>query len=316
MGFPLEILTNSPDVLVAAEESWGRFRQVFSVSRLEMRVGVLAAASEECPPIPEPRGQRDLIAHIADRGNYMILNIRKGFAFGWLTEAAVQNRAYLRYHFLEGPIWMLLESLFVTSVHAACVALDGHGVLLCGDSGCGKSSLAYACARNGWTFLSDDSTVLVRKNSGRLVTGNPYQMRFPNTATDLFPELKNQNVSQRLSGERSIELVTASVPEINITTECNIDYLVFLNRCDRQPEGLFLFPRVEALRWLNQVVCYDDERIRKEHRVALRNLSTAGIFELRYTHLDSALPLLEKLVRGGPSVAKPSHEFAGDTENA
>ena len=312
LGFPLEIVTNSPKVLVAAEESWGMFKKVFSVPGLEMRIGVLAAASDERPPVPVPRGQRDLIAHVADSRNYMVLNLRKGFGFGWLTEGAVQDRAYLRYHFLEGPTWMLLESLFVTSIHAACVELDGRGVLLCGDSGSGKSSLAYACARNGWTFLSDDSTVLVRNGGGRLVTGNPYQIRFRDSATDLFPELKNLCISPRLSGELSIELATTSVPEIVITTTSTIKYLVFLNRCDPEPEGIFVFPRDRALAWLDQVVCYDEKHVREEHRAALRDLSTADVFEIRYTHLDSALRLLERLIRGGPAVAKPSFVTAGD----
>jgi hypothetical protein len=65
------------------------------------------------------------------------------------------------------------------------------------------------------------------------------------------------------------------VSEIAITTQCTINYLVFLNRYDPQPERLFLFPRDKALRWLDQVVCYDEKQVREEHRAALRDLSTA-----------------------------------------
>lgn len=316
LGFPLEIATNSAKVLMAAEESWGMFRKIFSVSPLQIRIAVLPGDSGECPPQPVCRGQRNLITSIADDRNYMALDIHQGFAFGWVTENVVRNSPFLRYHFLEGTAWILLEGLHLTSVHAACVQLDGHGILLCGDGGAGKSSLAYACAKNGWTFLTDDSSCLVRKRGGRLVTGNPYQMRFRDSATDLYPELGNIPLSQRLSGELSIELPMTDFGEIAVTTECFVDYIVFLNRFDSsRGDGLFRFPKYKALQWLEQVVCYGEKCLRDEHRAALRALVTADVFEMRYQHMDSALSLLQNLVHNGPSVAQDRLVTAGDSKN-
>jgi hypothetical protein len=303
VGFPVEITTNSYELLAAAEASWGRFAKSFSAPSIQIRLGVLPSASTVCPPAPSARGQQNLITLIADQENYVALDTREGFAFGWLSEAAVCDRAYLRYHFLEATVWILLDSLYLTSVHAACVALDGRGVLLCGDGGAGKSSLSYACARNGWTFLSDDSTKLIRRRQKRLVTGNPYQIRFRDSATELFPELGRQPVSARLSGELSIELATAEHPAIAVTTECAVDYLVFLNRHEPEPEGLFWFPKDRALQWLEQVVCYGEERVRDEHKAELRALVSAETLEMRYSSMDTALRLLEALVRKGPGVA-------------
>jgi HPr Serine kinase C-terminal domain len=315
LGFPIEITTNSAEVLAGAEESWGMFRSAYSEPPLQIRIGVLPGAAKECPPPPSCRGQRNLITQVADSRNYMALDTRQGFAFGWLTEAAVQNRAYLRYHFLEGTAWILLESLYLTSIHGACVELDGHGVLLCGDSGAGKSSLAYACARNGWSFLSDDSTCLVRNRVGRIVTGNAYQMRFRESAVDLFPELIEERVTPRETGELAIELATAANKQIAITSECFVDYIVFLNRFDPSPDGLFCFSREKALEWFEQVVCYGEKHIRETHYATLRNLLGAELFEMRYKRLDSALHLLEMLVRKVPAAAREAHIIAGEREN-
>ena len=312
IGFPVEITTNSSAVLEAAYESWGKFRKIFSTPPVRIRLCVLPGSSTVCPPTPVCRGQENLITTIADAENYTVLDTREGFAFGWLTEAAVRNRAYLRYHFLEGASWFLLECLYLTSIHAACVSLNGRGVLLCGDSGAGKSSLSYACARNGWSFLSDDSTMLVRKSAGRAVTGNPYQMRFRDSAVQLFPELSKQNVTQRLSGEFSIELATPTVPDILTISKCFVDHLVFLNRHTPEPEGLFCFPKESALRWLEKVICYGEKHVREEHKAALRNLIAADVFEMRYTRFDTALSLLEELVSEGPAVARPCLAAAGD----
>jgi hypothetical protein len=266
----------------------------------------------ESPPAPSCRGQHNLITLVADAENYLVSDTQKGVAFGWLSEAAARKHAYLRCHFIEGSVLIMLECLYLTPVHAACVALEGRGVLLCGDGGAGKSSLSYACARNGWTFLSDDSAPLVRKNPGRLVIGSPYQMRFRDSAQELFPELSTNSVTERRSSELSIELETGSVPGIAIASRCNVDYLVFLNRYHPQPEGLFRFPREQALLWLSQVVSYGEHTIRAEHKAVLRKLAAAEVFEMRYTRMDTALHLLEGLVRDRPVVADPCLVGAGE----
>ena len=45
-------------------------------------------------------------------------------------------------------------------VHASCVALDGHAVLIIGASGSGKSTLALELMALGADLVSDDSTEL------------------------------------------------------------------------------------------------------------------------------------------------------------
>src|SRR5262249_16904021 len=162
--------------------------------------------------------------------------------------------------------------------------------------------LSSARARHGWTSLSDDSTKLIRRRQERLVTGNPYQMRFRDSALELFPELGRQPVSARLSGELSIELATVEHPEIAVTTECAVDYLVFLNRHEPEPEGLFSFRKDRALQWLGQVIRYGEQRVRDENKTALRALVSAETLEMRYSNMDVALRLLEGLVHQGPGV--------------
>jgi HPr Serine kinase C-terminal domain len=315
MGFPVEIITNSAEVLAAAQESWGMFHKIFSAPLIQIRIGVLPGSTDECPPSPICRGQRNLITQLANSENFMMSDTRQGFAFGWLTEAVVNNRAYLRYHFLEGTAWILLEALYLTFVHGACVELDGHGVLLCGDSGAGKSSLAYSCAQNGWKYLCDDATGLVRKGAGRVATGNPYQMRFRESAVELFPELIHQRVTPGATGEMAIELPTTTRQEISIISECSVDYIVFLNRFAALPCGLTRFPKETAMQWFEQVVCYGEGHVREAHCATLRKLLAAEFFEMRYKQMDSALRWLENLVRNGPVDANEALIVAGGPEN-
>ncbi len=62
-------------------------------------------------------------------------------------------------------------------------------VMLCGDSGAGKTTLSYACARAGWTYICDDASYLLNSGTDRTVMGTCNQVRFRPPAVELFPEL-------------------------------------------------------------------------------------------------------------------------------
>lgn len=47
-------------------------------------------------------------------------------------------------------------------VHATCIAVDGHGILLRGPSGSGKSDLAVRAIDRGARLVADDRVVLTR----------------------------------------------------------------------------------------------------------------------------------------------------------
>ena len=61
------------------------------------------------------------------------------------------------------------DTLFL---HAACVAIGSHGVLLIGEPGSGKSDLALRLIDRGAMLVSDDQVVLTRKG-GVLIASAP-----------------------------------------------------------------------------------------------------------------------------------------------
>lgn len=298
-GFAVEITTNSPEVLVGAEESWGRFHKVFSKPPVQLRVGVIGSGRGVCPPAPTYRSWRNLMLNVADNENFSVCDLSRGIGFCWLTQSAVEDRAYLRYRFLEASVLSMLQHLYWAPVHAACVKFRDRGVLLCGDSGAGKSSLAYACARRGWTFVADDTSALVRSEMDLTVTGNPYQFRFREAAVNLFPELGRQSVTERATGALAIEMATAAIPEIVTALTSPVDYIVFLNRREPEPLGLAAIPKETALAWFEQVVTHGEEESRRAQKVALRRLLERPILEMRYRDLDWAVDRLEAMVVDG-----------------
>lgn len=317
-GLPLEITTNSPIVIAAAQESWGAFPKFRSVVPVHLRIGVSQAGREELPPTPIFRAQRSLVTIIADSENFGVCDVNEGFGFGWVTPFTAADSAFLRHHFLDVMTWLLLAPVHFAIVHAACIALDGHGILLCGHSGAGKSSLAFACAQRGWTFVSDDASYVPRKSTGRLVIGNPLRLRFREDAGDLFPELRERTVVRRQNGELGFEILPGNLPAFSTAFSCEIDHIVFLNRRATGEVKLCAFPKEEAQRRLDDVLEFTlacklssgstegkpeltlaNPEAREEQRAAVRELLTADVHELSYFSLDSAVECLETLVRRG-----------------
>ena len=138
LGYPLRISTNSSALLDTASTTWAGFPQLARTPTLDVRIAVSADSAR----VPQPsvfRAQRHLMTIVSDSGNYAVCDHERAFAFGWLSEAALREPGFVRYYFLEAIAFHLLTQLYVTPVHAACVTRKGHGILLCGDSGAGKS---------------------------------------------------------------------------------------------------------------------------------------------------------------------------------
>lgn len=61
-------------------------------------------------------------------------------------------------------------------IHATCVAIEGHGLLLRGPSGAGKSDLALRLIDQGAKLVADDQ-VCLRADGGRLIASAPQSLQ-------------------------------------------------------------------------------------------------------------------------------------------
>ena len=296
-GFPVSIASNSRSILEAARINWGGLSRAYDERPLRITC-VVSPGGQGCPPVPTYRARQNLLAAMADAENFWCADLERGFASAWLSASALDHPGCVRYHFLEGMAYSLLDALRVVAVHAACVALHGRGVLLAGDSGAGKSSLAYACARRGWTYCSDDASALVRGGEDRVVMGNPRAFRFRASAGSLFPEFRGMKESRRANGKPTIEVALESLPAIGTAWRVSVDHVVFLNRRDGVPGAAEVqpVPPAEALARLLHCPWPRELSVYSEHEAALRRLLGARLLELRYRDLDAAVSLLERLI--------------------
>ena len=295
LGFPVEIATNSPAVVEAARESWGSFPREFERASIRIHVLVEDGGSD---PAPEPayRSQRGLMLIVSDRDNFACCDLRSRFGWCHTSTNMLADRGWFRWFFLEAMVYLLLVQEDVVAVHAACVARNGRGVLLCGASGAGKSTLAFACAQAGWTYVTDDATLLLQGSRDREALGRPYQFRFRPEAVELFPEIERHAACIKPNGKPTVEVPSGALPQIAVAARCRIECVVFLNR--RSIGGALArpIPSQEALdRLLRELPAYSEEVCRR-HRDTVATLLSAPAYELQYRTFAQALPLLSNLV--------------------
>jgi hypothetical protein len=292
----VDVASDMREVLDAAQESFGAYAPRFDRPPLRVHI-MVGQGSGGLPPEPVLRGQRNLQTWVSDQENFAVVDWRERFGYSCVTRATVADRIFFRWHFLDAPIYMLLELNYITSLHAACVAWAGAGVLLYGESGVGKSTLTYACARRGWTFISDDASSLVRQG-GRTVIGEPHHFRFRAEAPDLFPELRGQTVGRELDRKPTIEVFTADLP-IRTAPECRIDYIAFLDRRPGIRPSMTRVGNQETRERLLQDMPLFDPELDAQRREALDAIAEAPAFKLSYSNFDEAVPLLDQIVRRG-----------------
>lgn len=84
----------------------------------------------------------------------------------WFTAADRIASWHVARPFLHAIKGLSLETPW-TTIHAASVALEDKAVLIVGQSGAGKTSIALSCVTQGWSYLGDDA-VIVRASPARV----------------------------------------------------------------------------------------------------------------------------------------------------
>jgi len=298
LGFPLRLETNSPDVVAAAEEGWGEFSQAFEGPPLRLFLGVVAS-DEPVLTIKSVFSSREHLATtFADPSNFIVCDFRENLAFGWVTRSVAADHSLLRYRFLTPAAHTMAHQKAMAPVHAALVVKDGVGIMLCGDSMAGKSTLAYACARAGWSYVTDDGTFLVRGELDRYAIGDFTNLRLREDAVQLFPELGNRLAVVRPNGKIALEIPTRELP-IRTLPGHSVDHVVYLDRADCEGASLWSYSWESAIEEWKQYVPFGTDAVRAAQMECHRRLLSAGMWRMRYARLDDAIDRLAKLAATG-----------------
>jgi len=295
MGYAVEISSNSPDVLGAAAKLWSRYPVLSDAEPIRIRVmfGAAQASSLRQPLPPRIEGRLFLIVHGVQ--DFAVADLSTGLAFVSLSQDSISEHSYFSYHFLEPLAYVMQGARHFVFVHASCISRNGRAILLCGDSGSGKTCLAYACAKRGWEFVSGDAVQIVRGRNDRMIIGRPYEVRFRESARDLFPELNFRHAGIRANGKLDLELDTGELG-IPVALQSFACHIVFIERSN--VNRIETCARASAMRKLEETICYGDDRTQLEQRETLSHFSGLPIWRLCYSDLDRAERTLASLLDG------------------
>lgn len=290
MGYPVEIQTNSQFVLEAARSLWKSYPRISSVQPVCMRFIV---NRNDGPRVPSPpRGQEHLFIIVHGPDDFAVADLRVGFATTFCTERSVRDRSYFRYYFLEPLTYILQAAAHFVFVHASCISCQGQAIVLCGPSGAGKTCLAYACAKRGWSFVSGDAVHILRDAEDRKVVGRPFEIRFRASARDLFPELSRFQSEMRVNGKTDVEIETTKLG-IPIAVEAVARHIVFA----RPSDSTEVSPgsQNEAMQVLKETICFGDASTRADQHRTLVRFTELPIWQLEYKNFDAADEVLRSL---------------------
>jgi hypothetical protein len=272
-GFPVEVGSNSPLVLDAARAEWSEWKQAFDDSPVRLGFCVGDDGTELIPSTFQSHTNTFSIA--AGPGNYASGDTRAQTASATLTRNAAADRAYLVYHFLDAMAGALITAAHFTPLHAGCVAHNGSGVLLCGDSHSGKSTLAYACARAGWTFVG---------------------IRSRPDARDLFPELARFKLKLRGNGKVSLQIPTREL-QIATAARTRVDSMVLLRRAPSGVAQLLPMEKDQVREHCEKWFAHWDAEVYAEQVAAFESfLSGVCSYSLEYSDVDAAVAVLNDAV--------------------
>jgi len=301
LGTTIQVESNDETVIQAAVESFGRYGEPPRAARPEilLQLCVDPERHDRSPwPNPSYRALKHIFHIACGDTNFAVADLDTGSAVGFVSREIVQERSFFRYTFLECLFHVLVVRLSHTPVHCSTVALNGRGVLVCGRSGVGKTTLAYACARSGMQVVSDDVVHLCTNPVTHEITlwGNPWCLRLLPEAVHLFPELIGQKLKLKSDRQGCLEIdVSSHFPNAALVS-CQPVALVFLERGQEPTPILYPISAELALGRLQQDIVLDEDSVVERHYSVLKQLVEVGTYALRYSGRPSqAVSMIEGL---------------------
>ncbi|MCI0423802.1 MAG: hypothetical protein L0387_37760 [Acidobacteria bacterium] len=303
LGRVIRVESNSSAVIDAALESFGAYGEPPPSVLPDITLRICADPTfhdAEPWPVPLYRALEHLFHISCGSANFAVADLRTGTAIGFVSLEMVQDRSFFRNVFLECLFYVFAVHQSHTPVHCSCVSLNGHGILICGASGAGKTTLAYACAKTGMEVVSDDVIHLEwdRQTEQLKLWGNPWRMRLAPESGGLFPELSGRSPTLRNDHEWYLDLSISEEFGGQARSKCEPNVLVFLERSSSSAglECTRLEPAC-VLDRLKRDIVLDEASVVERHYAVLNRLARVRAFAFRYSgHPSAAVSALRNLL--------------------
>lgn len=249
LGLPVRVETNDARVERAAWELFGPRSSELDEAPVTLRILVHDVPEEPgwTPIQPVMRAQGPYFYVAASRASVVSGDAERGFAYGFISRRQADHAEHLRSTMVLGPFSWIATTRALSAVHSAVIALNGTTLLLRGEQGAGKTTLAYAALRQGFNLLCEDVAFAWQVDDGIELRGLPRQLYLLPDATRFFGELDGLEPVERFNGETKLLVQVAERFPGQLLERVPLGPTVFV---ERSPEGrnrLFEVDREQAL---------------------------------------------------------------------
>lgn len=237
-------------------------------------------------------GQGDVLVEIIELDGQILFRINNSRSFRCETdELAPAIKACL----VER---VLLKDQADLTLHAASLIKNHEGLLLCGEPGAGKSTLALHLTEAGFQYGGDDLVLITQDGMAR---GIPFAPAVKPGSWEIISKLRS-DLDDAVAHIRPDGILVRYLPVARVRSGTfAVRWLVFLNRIEGASAGLTHLGEIESLRRVIAGSFAVNGKLSRSGFLALkRMLAQAKSFELTYSDAVEARRLLVDLCHGQP----------------
>jgi hypothetical protein len=310
MGCDVEFESNSAELLRLVRTAYAKLPpHGFSARAPELKIRLwltsetAAHRRSEPPPLAMVAGP-GFLGGASSSSSFVVLSPVQRTALVVVSPTMLPFPYHTRYELIEFAVFTLAARVQqLVPLHAACVGRNGRGVLLMGESGSGKSTVALLCLLAGFEFLSEDSVfvvpdTLLATGVANFVHVRASSLRWVAQERERVA-IRKSPVIRRRSGARKYELDLRQRRYRLAPGPQKIGSLVFLSAAAAADEPLLRsLPKSEMLARLTGFQAYAAGL--PGWKRFCDSLSRIDSFELRRgRHPSESVQALEELVRPG-----------------
>ncbi len=282
-GATTEIRTNSESILAVAEECFPRLRERSSVCELRMRFWVDPDGGSQPPwPLPYFRGLGHRIFGGFDSESSVIIDLQSRRISGRFSPALAADDNYWKRVVFPRLITAVAPAIGVAELHCACLSWNGCGLVLFGAPGAGKSTLALALARHGFSLLSEDWTYFSRCDADLAAWGLPTGVKLLPDAVRHFSELVQFETSIGLNGEEAYQTQPDRDFGISLAQCCRPKWLVLLDRKEEPAFDITMMSSAQAAEILCRDLLVQSPKVFDQQQRLVQRLVANGCLRLQY----------------------------------
>lgn len=205
--------------------------------------------TEEAPPPVRLHSGAGLLCGTMDAANFAVVSPAQGTGLVVVSRSMLRHSHTVRYELIEFAVYTLAaRAQQLVSMHAACVGRNRQGLLLMGEGGAGKSTLALHCLLQEMELVAEDA-VLVEPDT-LLATGVGSFLHLRADSLEWLPAgddawIRKSRVIRRRSGVEKFEIDLRRAHYRIARTPLEIAGVVFLS-AQRASERPLLAPLRES----------------------------------------------------------------------